>query len=202
MKKHLAGFALFCLIVGSAVAVAGLFGYFFSSTKTEICPLTPPEPEIRKCKMDTRPKIVHKNAPLIKQAVFNTRTKQIKIEMRLGENYGMWDTTYVRLNYFRNDSDGPRFIISETFVLSPDSAPSGAEKRERFVISSYSWLDQLDGYENLYVTGEILRENYSLERSPAAFDIESAREITLFHGDWFELDEIKPSENEEVEIIH
>ncbi len=86
---------------------------------------------------------VNLGSPLVKQATFNLASKQLRWELDTSEV-----NTPIALNFFIKGENGTRYVNS-TFV--PMIAYRDGSVN---ATSSYEWLNNLDSYENLYVTAE------------------------------------------------
>ncbi|HEY0427656.1 MAG TPA: hypothetical protein VGC76_07715 [Pyrinomonadaceae bacterium] len=205
MKKHVAGFALFCFIIGAAAFVSGVLAIFFDYANVFV---NSPEKIYTKTKLEmdeveAANGSIDKKSPIITQAVFNSLTKQINLEMIFRDDVALSGKVPVKLNYFRNTAEGVRFIKSETVNLIYESFYLKEKSRTASITCSYEWLDNLDSYENLYVTAEFPEKiTYSKSEISSAesdadsskskfidikmaapkFDPEFAKEITLYWG--------------------
>ncbi len=159
MKKHIIGFAIFSLIVGTTAFIYAMFNvvrveevpaptYYQTYSPTKSC--WKMKRELRESKLDS---------PKISQAVFNLKTKQLDWKLDTPEI-----AAPIRLHFFVKDENGTRYIASEQILSSGlRSGQVGMDKRaidmegregEVKFTSSYLSLDNLDSYENLYVIAE------------------------------------------------
>lgn len=159
MKKHLFGFTLFSLIVGVTAFAYAMFNVVridevpapaqyqtYSSTKS----CWKMKRELREAKYDS---------PKINQAVFNVETKEFDLRLETPET-----SSSVALHFFIKDKKGARYVASEQIlgVVGRDDLLEKIDSRtinekglgEVKVTGSYSSLDDLDSYENLYVIAE------------------------------------------------
>jgi hypothetical protein len=168
MKKHLFGFALFSLIVGTT---AFIYAKFNVVSVDEV--YTPVDystfAQTKSCwKMKREMSESNIGLPIVKQAIFNLRTKQLKWELDRSNI-----DTPIALNFFVKDKNGTRYINS---VLAPMSGYEGGA-----IISSYLWLDNLDSYENLYITAEpVSYSEYRNKNFRAKFDVSRATPVLLY----------------------
>ena len=159
MKKHLLGFALFSLIVGTAAFAYAMFNvvkvdevpapsYYQAYSPTKSC-----------WKMKRNVRESNFDAPKVSQAVFNRRTEQLSLKLELPET-----SSEVALHFFVKDAEGTRYISSEQVLGGARGRVEGkmdlqaADGEYRFgemkVTGSYSSLDNLNSYENLYLIAE------------------------------------------------
>lgn len=190
MKKHIAGFILFSFIVGIFVFISYVLGLFTAKPTTTHCNFQ--YPKIKTVKTESKPVVteseatvgaIDKNSPRVVQAVFNVPTKQVNLELLFKkkvvfDDYGWF---LIKLNYFRNNGQGIKFIHSETVRFLPESFSNEDGKSSASVLGSYEWLDNLGSYDNIYVVAE-LTDNYSSDKATPKFDTNFAKEILLSYG--------------------
>ena len=183
MKKHVAGLVLFCFVVGSAAFIAEALDIL---TDRRVRPGLGDEvryPDVRMPVQEMKSYPVDKKLTVVRQAVINTASKELKVELLFNDDFvAAGQKSCVRLNYFQNDKNGLRFLTSETFFFFRKPTPDENKGKTAFVTSAYKWLNQLDSYENLYVTVESIGVDYDLKNASAPFDAESAKEITVEWG--------------------
>lgn len=184
MKKHIAGFILFCFIVAAIAFASKVLDYFTANPKIEYCPLVNQPPEIKTVAGETKANFgaIDKRSPVIRQAFFNLESRQVSLEMLFPEDAVSSDKPTVKLSYFRNNSSGLRFIASESVKLTYASFDFENNKASAFVNGSYAWLHNLDTYDNLYVIAEIVSPNSYVKKTPPVFDPAFAAEVVLFYG--------------------
>jgi hypothetical protein len=169
MKKHFWGFALFSFIVGISAIIYGMFNvlaveevgqsYTATYSPTKSC-----------WKMKRESSRTNFGSPMVKQAVFNLKSKQLRWELDTSEV-----NTPVALNFFIKDEKGTRYVNS-TFV--PMSAYRDNSVR---ATSSYLWLDNLESYENLYVIAEpVLSGAYKNKNFQPNFDARRATAVLVY----------------------
>jgi hypothetical protein len=149
MKKHFWGFALFCLIVGTAAFIYAKFNVG-SIVKVNAPMGYSTYSQTKSCwKMKRESSRTRVGSPMVRQAIFDLRSKQLRWELDTSEV-----DAPIALNFFIKDESGMRYVNS---VLVPMAA-----YRHGSIIkatSSYEWLDKLDSYENLYVTAEPISQS-------------------------------------------
>lgn len=158
MKKHLFGFALFSLIVGTAAFVYAIFNV----VRVDEVPAPSyyqtysPSTSCWKMKKDLRQS--NFDSPKVSQAVFNTRTEQVSLNLELPEI-----SAPIVLHFFVKDAKGARYIASEQVLVAGRGKLEGkmdmqADGAYRFgeikITGSYSSLDNLNSFENLYLIAE------------------------------------------------
>jgi hypothetical protein len=183
MKKHIAGFILFCFVVGTAVFVSRLFGvsliYKVTPNHDKIVPL---KEKTVIAETDAEFGAIDKNSPRVRQAVFSLTTKQVNLELLFNKKQFFDEGVAIKFNFFRNNEQGIRFIHSEIVRLVPDSfSYSNGDTTTASVIGSYNWLDELGSYDNLYVVAEFTN-SYTIEKTNPKFDANFAKEVLLSKG--------------------
>ncbi|MDQ3179569.1 MAG: hypothetical protein M3Q33_03515 [Acidobacteriota bacterium] len=176
MKKHIFGFMLFSLIVGTS---AFIYGFFFAPL-TAIQPVYVFEnqPEKRKsCRKETYSRVERPtvNAKVV-QAVFNQNTNQVDMDLFLERKNNSTDDIAVWLEFFVKEGAKTRYLATEKVNLTPDFNLD--DKATHSITSSYEWLDNLESRENLYV---VPRTNGNTERgfTPIFDEAKATSVITL-----------------------
>lgn len=169
MNKHLFGFALFSLIVGTTIFIYGVFHItdsraihqsvdYSNYSQTKSC---------WKMKQSHRENL---GLPRVTQAIFDVDSKQLRWELDTSEV-----DTPITLNFFVREKNGMRYINS---ALVPVLAYRDGSVR---ATSSYEWLDNLDSYENLYVIAEpIAQGEYQSKSFQHEFDASKATAVLLY----------------------
>lgn len=170
MKKHYFGFALFSFIVGTAAVIYAMFNVVnveevpvpsYSATYS-------PSKSCWKMKRELRESNI--GSPIIRQAIFNLKTKQLKWELAAPET-----NSKIALHFFIKDENGTRYINS---VLAPTF---GYEYGTMKATSSYLWLDNLESYENLYITAEPVSSGaYKNKNFQPKFDASRATAVLVY----------------------
>ncbi len=188
MKKHIIGFAIFSLIVGTTAFIYAMFNvvrveevpaptYYQTYSPTKSC--WKMKRELRESKLDS-PKVV--------QAVFNMKTKQLNWEL-----VAPTIDSPIALHFFIKDKHGARYFASEKNIRSLSNrgklnytATSNSANGTSKVInitSSYSWLENLTSYENLYVIAEFAQTaKISDNNFQPEFDAEKATAVLVDSG--------------------
>ena len=185
MKKHIAGFILFCFIVGVAVFISGVVTAFIPYNGMSHGDAVKTFPATKRVMTETEATRgnIDKNSPRVTQAVFNLPTKQVNLEL-LFKKKPIFDEngwTLIKFNYFRNNGRGISFVHSETVRLLPESFSYEDGETSASIIGSYEWLDNLDSYDNLYVTAEFA-DIYASDKAILKFDPNFAKEVLLSSG--------------------
>jgi hypothetical protein len=169
MKKHFLGFALFSFIVGTAAVVYAMFNVV--NVEEVTVPNYSTYSPTKSCwKMKRQPRESYVGSPTIKQAIFNLRTRQLRWEISAPET-----DSKIALHFFIKGENGTRYINS---VLAPTY---GYEYGTIKATSSYLWLDNLESYENLYVTAEPVSTNaYKNNNFQPKFDQSKATAVLVY----------------------
>jgi len=173
MNKHIFGFILFSLIVGTSAFIYG----FFYSPLAAIQPVYVFEnrPEKRKsCRKETYSRVERAtvNAKVV-QAVFNSNTNELDMDLILEGNNNLTEQANVRLHFFAKDGAKTRYLKTEKVILTP------SDKILHSITESYEWLDDLKSRPNLYVVPQTIGEGESYQRFTPRFDEINAMAITL-----------------------
>jgi hypothetical protein len=178
MKKHLFGFVLFSLIVGTSA-----FGYaMFNVVRVDEVPAPnyfktySPATSCWKMKKDLRKS--NFDSPKVSQAVLNLQTEQISLKLEMVDM-----SAPTVLHFFVKDAQGTRYIASEQFLvngrgskiegkMNMQTADAVKRLEDIEVTASYSTLDNLNSYENLYLIAESgclpqMRNNFQPKFDPA-----------------------------------
>lgn len=184
MKKHIIGLTLFSVIVSAAAIVYAVFNV---PKIVSIAPMHYIVAERTHCKMKRAANRSAVDSPAVTQAVFNLKTKQLNWEFTAPSSdadskisIDFSDaSSKIALHFFVKNKNGTRYLNS---VLTPGLAAS-----ENDVIKasgSYEWLDNLDSYENLYVTAEYTTwEKFQDKAVQPKFDSEKATSVLLYSGE-------------------
>ena len=188
MKKHLFGFALFSLIVGTAAFVYAIFNVVRVDEVPAPSYYQTYSPATSCWKMKRNVRESNFDAPKVSQAVFNVKTKQLNWKL---DTPGT--ASSIALHFFVKDENGTRYIASEKTLSSglrsgqiemdKRAIDSGGRDGEVKFTSSYKSLDNLNSYENLYViaesvsTSKIHNNNFQLE-----FDAAKAIPVLIDSG--------------------
>lgn len=167
MKKHILGFALFSFIVGTAIFIYAILNPF-KVEKNSVPAFSPADLQVNSCwRMKRNLNAKRNNSPVIKQAIFNLQTKELNWEL---------DTSNVNapiaLNFFVKGEKGTRYINTKVIPMNAyHNGKTGAA-------SSFLWLNNLDSYENLYVTAEPLSsDNVNFSKD---FDLSKAAPVLIY----------------------
>ena len=134
MKKHILGFAIFSLIVGTAVFVSA---FVYKQVKREYVY----EISERSCWKQVKQKnVISSSKVKIVQAVFNTYPKFSELNLELSTNLSQ----PVEIQLFKNSTSGP--LLTKTINLVPSA--DNISKIKLY----YPRIDDLRGLDNMYVT--------------------------------------------------
>ena len=174
MKKHLFGFAIFSLIVGSAIFVSVIF----SAPREVTVPAveTVYELPVKSSCWKMKREYAKKDSLAVRQAVLDLETKEINFELYVPKT-----DSPVAMHFFVRDFEGTRYLATELSPLlsSTNNGVLGFTK-------TYSWLKNPDSYQNLYVVPEqISRRDYELGISNPKFVEDKAFAVTVNSGKAF-----------------
>lgn len=167
MKKHIFGFALFSFIVGTAIFIYSMLNPF--KVENNSAPnYSPSDLRVNSCwRMKRNLNTKRSGSPIIKQAIFNLQSKQLNWELDTSTI-----NTPIALNFFIKDDKGTRYINTKIVPINAyHNGRTGAA-------SSFLWLNNLDSYENLYVTAEPVTNNY--EDVSKDFDLSKAAPVLIY----------------------
>lgn len=175
MNKHIFGFILFSLIVGTS---AFIYGFFFTPLAT-IQPVSVFEVRTEKrksCRKETYSRVERGEVTAkVVQAVFNSNTNQLDMDLFLERKNSSTDNVAVRLHFFVKDGAKTRYLATEKVDLTPDFNLD--DKATHSITSSYEWLDNLKSRENLYVVPQTIG-NTEREFTPV-FDEAKATSVII-----------------------
>ena len=141
MKKHILGFAIFNLIIGTAVFVSAIF---YQSAKREYVY----EVSSRSCwKQSKQPNEIKSNSVKIVQAFFTTYPKLSELEIEFSTPISQ----PVEIQLYKNSTSSA--LLTKTVTLLPNFD-------NKSTIKLYSKrIDDLRGLDNMYVTVRRLDES-------------------------------------------
>ncbi len=172
MKKHIIGFTLFSIIVGTAAFIYAMFNVV--KVEEVFAPAYTPTYQRNSCwkmKRDLKETI---NSPTITQAIFNLKTKKFSWNLSTVET----DSPIV-LHFFVNDGKGTRYIGS-------DPAKNLVSDGELNFSRSYTKLDKINSRTNLYLIAEMNATSsiYGYHKSrQVEFDASKAVAVTVDYGE-------------------
>lgn len=172
MKKHIIGFAIFSIIVGSAVFVKAIFNisrdiivpaadnYSYTTIKKTSC-------------WKMRQELEERSAPVVKQAVLDLNNKRIDWAIYIPQ----MDSSRLALHFFVKDARSTRYITTE---LAPSMASSPNNKWITYT-SSYISFNNFSPYENLYVVPEMIsQEDARMKFFNPEFNEDIAVPVTVY----------------------
>lgn len=163
MRKHILGFAVFSLIVTAA--------FYFGRTQVK----NYLNPNQRFLIETMKPESSNPNGKsvVIRQAVFDTRTRQLNLEFQTERL-----DTAVALHFFVKDDKEPRYVM--TSFTSQMSFSKGSNE----YTFSYEWMDNLQSFENLYIVPEVIgATDVGKKKYNVKFDKDSAVSVLLYTGE-------------------
>ncbi len=174
MKKHIFGLAFFSFIVGATAIIYSMFN-FVNVEEVFVSPQT--STRATSCwKMKRESRESKFASPIIKQAVFDLKTKQLNWELATPKTDS---NLKIALHFFvKDDKTGARYINSALVPVS--SNPEGTINGT----SSFQWLDNLQSYENLYVIAEYISlDKFKSKSYQPKFDAGKAASVLLYSGE-------------------
>lgn len=170
MKKHIIGFAVFSLIIGSTVFVKAVF----NTSKEIIVPAAENYSYTNVTKNSCwrmKRKSAETQEAFVRQAFLDLNTKRIDWEI-----YVPQAGSVVALHFFAKTARGSRYIATE---IAPVSDSSG-EKIMNYS-SLYISLSSFSPYENLYVVPEVISaEDAQMKNFDPKFDEVTATPVSVY----------------------
>lgn len=160
MKKHLLGFAIFSLIVGTAAFVAALARevpqpakqFTYEVSKTSCWKNVRQDSEIRQSTDYGQASVK------ITQAVLNEKTRKLDTNFFIQRETPSTQKVRVKLTFVNSlpneNGNWDDAVRTEYVILSPNFNVDN--NGTQLMISSYQWLGDLNSGENLYVTAEVV----------------------------------------------
>jgi hypothetical protein len=187
MNKHIVGFILFNLIVGTSIIIAA---FFYQIPKYESVYVTPVTSETytRSCWKGNKRYANKMTSAKVTQAVFDSKTQELKTELFVQSNKKIFKDIKVVLHFFMKDGDSTRYLGTDNLTDQEMTVKGSYDMSERrttkatfLVNSSYDWLDDLKSRENLYVVPQIIPNAPLYEDYKPVFDELNATPVTLAH---------------------
>lgn len=188
MKKHLFGFAVFSLIVGTTVFI---FSFFKGQPKLSHSKTVVYEVSKQSCWKNVRQNSeVMRDAGYgqasvkIVQAVLNENTRQLNTNFLINRETPSTQNVRVKLTFvngsFKGKGNWDGVVRTEYVTLSPDFNIDNSGMQS--TVSSYQWLDNLKSSENLYVmAGTVYSLRNDLDTVPRKADLENFTPILLMN---------------------
>lgn len=183
MKKHLFGVALFGLIVGTTVFIWSMFNN--DSREKAYAPADySTYAETKSCwKMKRNIRESKISIPVIRQALYNVKKEQIKVELISNDSTDSEKKFPMIFNFFKKDASGFHYIASEQMFSVSNSNGDGEEDKISQVNGSYDWLHDLDSYSNLYIAVDFApRSQFRIRNFQPEFDAHNVIPVTLDFG--------------------
>lgn len=170
MNRNLWGFALFTLIFGTTVLVFNSFKVVDTDAVSAPVDYTNYARKTSCWRMKRQSVERDFGNPLIKQAMFNLDSKQLKWELDTART-----ETPIALNFFIGDENGIRYLNSS---LVPTSAFGNGLIEAR---SSFGWLNKIKYDDNLYVVAQPLTvEDLKTKNYSTNFEPEKATSVLIY----------------------
>ena len=176
MNKHIFGFILFSLIVGTSAVI---YGFLASPAVVEPVFVFENQPQKRKsCRKQMYSRVESKEVSAkVVQAVLNSNTNQLEMDLFLERENNSIENAAVRLHFFSKEGARTRYLATEKVVLTPEF--NFDNKATQSITSSYEWLDNLRSRSNLYVVPQTIADGENYRSVTPRFDEEKAMPITL-----------------------
>lgn len=184
MNKHIVGFILFNLIVGTSIIIAA---FFYQIPKYESVYVTPVTSETytRSCWKGNKRYANKMTSAKVTQAVFDSKTQELKTELFVQSNKKIFKDIKVVLHFFVKDGDSTRYLATEDLTNNKGDMKGIYDVSERrmtkatfLVTFDYQWLGDLKSSENLYVMPEVIDTEMNKDYTPV-FDEVNATPVTL-----------------------
>ncbi len=189
MNKHVVGFILFNLIVGTSIIIAA---FFYQIPKFESVVVTPVTSETytRSCWKGNKRYANKMTSVKITQAVFDSKTEELKLELFVQSDVKSFKNIKVSfknikvaLHFFVKDGDSTRYLATEKLTDEKMDKVnidlSEGAKITFLITSSYDWLGNLNSRENLYVIPELTSNANTYGDYTPVFDEANATPVTL-----------------------
>jgi hypothetical protein len=178
MKKHLFGFAIFSLVVSTAIIVSAIF-----SSSHEVFMLvveTTYGTRVTTSCWKMKGEYSQTESVTAKQAILDLKAKEISFHLDI-PNLDFPLESRIALHFFVKDIEGSYYLATE-FPAPMIQNASG----QRGIIKSNYWLNNLSSYQNLYVIPELI-SNRDFERGifNPKFDESKATAVTINSGKSF-----------------
>ena len=168
MNKHIAGFILFNLIVGSSAVVAALFYEVPKIETIRVFEELPVTYSGRSCWRSGRNfENGQVNAKIV-QAVFDENTNQLDMDLYLERKNHSTDYAGVKLHFFVKNGSETRYLATEKVDLTPNFNLD--DKATQSISQSYKWLNNLKSHENLYVVPQTTFDADNYKKIAPRFD--------------------------------
>lgn len=171
MKKHILGFGLFSLIiVASAIAFVYFQPFDIYNAPTDNRRMTElPVEELPAVNIGTK----------VTQAVINSETKQIDLEIALDKNDSTNNTFSLALYFYLNDGAGKTKIIGREKITLCSNDYQNAKATVK-IKDSLSWLNKLNTFENLYVMAQPVSVGAEIQEFSPHFNANLAKPVLIY----------------------
>ncbi len=184
MNKHIVGFILFNLIVGTSIIIAA---FFYQIPKYESVVVTPVTSETytRSCWKSNKRYENNLTSAKVTQAVFDSKTQKLKTELFIKSRQNSFTDIKVALHFFVKDSNSTRYLATEDLTREEMNMRSISGITERriaeasfLVTSDYQWVGDLKSRDNLYVMPEVVNAGMNRDYTPVFYEV-NATPVTL-----------------------
>lgn len=180
MKKHILGFAIFSLIIGTAVVISRLLFSPVSETVTYVVIGESEPAQARKTSCWMRDYREFQQAGVkLEQAVIQRQTGELRTVFSLKSKNEDAAPLTVSLHFFVKNGEQSRHIATENVWVD-----SFSNFRQEFV-NSLKWVNKLDSSDNLYVVPETSFGYTKHKNTSPIFDDSVAMPVLLSKGKGF-----------------
>ncbi len=188
MNKHIIGFIIFSLIVGTSAVVAS---FFYGVPKIESVNVSETSVTYsgKSCWKSTKNYKSGLASVKVLQAVFNPDSKKLATNLSVTPGDNSFKNVRLALHFFVKDGNSTRYLATENLTDKNGNLEGVYDLNEdKFsktlfsVTSTYKLFSNLRSYENLYVIPQIFTERDSFtDYAPPQFDEINATPVTLAH---------------------
>ncbi|MGI8640339.1 MAG: hypothetical protein ACR2MG_10390 [Pyrinomonadaceae bacterium] len=188
MNKHIIGFILFSLIVGTSAVFAS---FFYETPKIDSINVseTPVAYTGRSCWKSTKNYRSGLASVKISQAVFKLDTKELATDLSVTPGDESIKNVRLALHFFVKDGYSTRYLATENLTNKNGDMKGLYDLNEdKFIkttfsiTSTYKLFRNLRSYENLYIIPQIITERDSFtDYAPPQFDETNATPVTVAH---------------------
>jgi hypothetical protein len=174
MKRHILGFGLFSLIIAASAIALVYFQPF------DIYDARDDQQRIAEFPVEEIPALG--NGAKITQAVINSETGQIDLEIAFDKRDGFDNGVhFAALYFYLNDGEGKTKIVGREKIRLQANDYESARAAVR-IKNSLSRLDKPDTFENLYVMIQPVAAGAEIQKFTPRFNANLAKPVLLYSG--------------------
>ncbi len=184
MNKHIVGFILFNLIVGTSIIIAAFFYQIPKYESVVVSPVTS-ETYTRSCWKSNKRYTNNGTSVKVTQAIYSNKTEELKTELFVQSGEQSLDNIKIALHFFVKDGDSTRYLATEDLTNNKGDMKGIYDMSERritkatfLLTSDYQWLGDLKSSENLYVMPEVIDAGMNRDYTPVFYEA-NATPVTL-----------------------